>query len=113
MHCAHRNPSVPPYGFTTEMIITDSAIHEIDLVRWMFDEDIAAATVLRPRRTRQAAEPWQIRIRMVWFALEEVAVVRQGFGRFRIHTHTHTSRAITGWNAPRRRHPNRPRSDSG
>src|SRR6476646_7959407 len=27
MHCAHRNPSVPPYGFTTEMIITDSAIH--------------------------------------------------------------------------------------
>src|ERR1035441_1442391 len=33
MHCAHRNPSVPPYGFTTEMIISDSAVHEIDLVR--------------------------------------------------------------------------------
>ena len=29
MHCAHRNPSVPPYGFTTEMIISDSAVHEI------------------------------------------------------------------------------------
>src|SRR5215467_11231529 len=49
MHCAHRNPSVPPYGFTTDMIISDSAVHEIDLVRWLFDEEIAAASVLRPR----------------------------------------------------------------
>jgi myo-inositol 2-dehydrogenase/D-chiro-inositol 1-dehydrogenase len=55
MHCAHRNPTVPPYGFTTEMIISDSAVHEIDLVRWMFGEDIVAANVLKPRRTSQAA----------------------------------------------------------
>jgi len=56
MHCAHRNPSVPPYGFTTEMLITDSAVHEIDLVRWLFGEEIAAASVLTPRRTSLAAE---------------------------------------------------------
>jgi myo-inositol 2-dehydrogenase/D-chiro-inositol 1-dehydrogenase len=56
MHCAHRNPSVPPYGFATEMLITDSAVHEIDLVRWLFDEEIAAASVLKPRRTSKAAE---------------------------------------------------------
>ena len=56
MHCAHRNPSVPPYGFTTEMIISDSAVHEIDLVRWLFDEEIVAAAVLKPRRTSLAAE---------------------------------------------------------
>ena len=56
MHCAHRNPSVPPYGFTTDMIISDSAVHEMDIVRWLFGEEIAAATVLTPRRTRQAAE---------------------------------------------------------
>jgi myo-inositol 2-dehydrogenase / D-chiro-inositol 1-dehydrogenase len=55
MHCAHRNPSVPPYGFTTEMSITDSAVHEIDLVRWLFDEEVAAASVLKPRRTSKAA----------------------------------------------------------
>jgi myo-inositol 2-dehydrogenase/D-chiro-inositol 1-dehydrogenase len=55
MHCAHRNPSVPPYGFTTEMSITDSAVHEIDLVRWLFDEEVAAASVLKPRRTGKAA----------------------------------------------------------
>jgi len=56
MHCAHRNPAVPPYGFTTDMIITDSAIHEIDLVRWMFGEEIAAATVLKPRRSSNGSD---------------------------------------------------------
>ena len=59
MHCAHRNPSVPPYGFSTEMIISDSAVHEIDLVRWLFGEDIVAATVLTPRRSSQAPDGLQ------------------------------------------------------
>ncbi len=53
MHCAHRNPSVPPYGFTTELIVSDSAVHEIDIVRWLFGEEIVAATVLKPRRSSQ------------------------------------------------------------
>ena len=51
MHCAHRNPSVPPYGFTTEMMVTDSAVHEIDLVRWLFGEEIVATNILKPRRS--------------------------------------------------------------
>jgi len=59
MHCAHRNPSVPPYGFTTDMIISDSAVHEMDLVRWLFDEEIAATSVLRPRPTSKAAQALQ------------------------------------------------------
>ncbi len=59
MHCAHRNPSVPPYGFTTELIVSDSAVHEIDIVRWLFGEEIVAATVLRPRRSRQAGADLQ------------------------------------------------------
>jgi len=50
MHCAHRGPSAPP-TFTSDMLITDSAIHEIDLVRWLLGEEIVAGTVLRPRRT--------------------------------------------------------------
>ena len=54
MHCAHRNPSVPPYGFTTEMIVSDSAVHEMDIVRWLFGEEIVAASVLKPRRSGQA-----------------------------------------------------------
>jgi myo-inositol 2-dehydrogenase/D-chiro-inositol 1-dehydrogenase len=53
-HCAHRNPIAPPYGFTSDMMISDSAVHEIDLVRWLFDGEIAAGTVLKPRRTTRA-----------------------------------------------------------
>jgi myo-inositol 2-dehydrogenase/D-chiro-inositol 1-dehydrogenase len=49
MHCAHRNPSVPG-SYTTEMAIVDTAVHEIDMVRWMFDQEITAARVLIPRR---------------------------------------------------------------
>jgi myo-inositol 2-dehydrogenase/D-chiro-inositol 1-dehydrogenase len=55
MHCAHRNPSVPPYGFTTEMIVSDSAVHEIDLVRWLFGEDIVATNILKPRRSSKGS----------------------------------------------------------
>jgi myo-inositol 2-dehydrogenase/D-chiro-inositol 1-dehydrogenase len=51
MHCAHRNPAAPPYGFTTEMIISDSSVHEMDIIRWLFGEEIVAASVLRPRRS--------------------------------------------------------------
>lgn len=54
MHCAHRNAAAPPYSFTTEMIITDSAVHELDLVRWMFGEEIVAASVLKAKPTSQA-----------------------------------------------------------
>jgi len=59
MHCAHRNPSVPPYGFSTEMIISDSAVHEMDLVRWLFDDEIVAANVFKPRRSSRAGNGLQ------------------------------------------------------
>jgi myo-inositol 2-dehydrogenase/D-chiro-inositol 1-dehydrogenase len=52
MHCAHRNPSAPPYGFTTDMIVSDSAVHEMDLVRWLLREEVAATSVLKPRPSR-------------------------------------------------------------
>src|SRR5215213_10068977 len=39
MHCAHRNPSVPGH-YAKEMAITDTSVHEIDMVRWMFGEEI-------------------------------------------------------------------------
>jgi len=55
MHCTHRNPSVPGY-YQKESAITDTAVHEIDLVRWLFDEEIAATRVLRPRRSRNGGE---------------------------------------------------------
>lgn len=50
MHCAHRNASVPGF-YEKEMAITDTAVHEIDMVRWMFDDEITAVRVLTPRRS--------------------------------------------------------------
>ncbi|UQU61372.1 Gfo/Idh/MocA family oxidoreductase [Couchioplanes caeruleus] len=55
MHCAHRNASVPSH-YEKEMAITDTAVHEIDMVRWMFGEEIAATRVLVPRRSRNGGE---------------------------------------------------------
>jgi myo-inositol 2-dehydrogenase/D-chiro-inositol 1-dehydrogenase len=48
VHCAHRNASVPP-AYVREMAINDTAIHEIDIVRWLLDEEITATRVLTPR----------------------------------------------------------------
>jgi myo-inositol 2-dehydrogenase/D-chiro-inositol 1-dehydrogenase len=56
MHCAHRNASAPPYGFTTDMIITDSAVHEIDMARWLFGEEITAVSIRLPRSSRRGGE---------------------------------------------------------
>lgn len=55
MHCAHRNPSVPGY-YEKESAIVDTAVHEIDMVRWMFGEEITAARVLIPRRSRNGGD---------------------------------------------------------
>jgi myo-inositol 2-dehydrogenase/D-chiro-inositol 1-dehydrogenase len=53
VHCAHRNASVP-HGFTSEMLITSSVTHEIDVTRWLLGEEIVAATVHTPRPSRLA-----------------------------------------------------------
>jgi myo-inositol 2-dehydrogenase / D-chiro-inositol 1-dehydrogenase len=53
VHCAHRNAGVPAF-FTSEMLITSSAIHEIDVARWLLGEEIVSASVHVPRSTGQA-----------------------------------------------------------
>jgi myo-inositol 2-dehydrogenase/D-chiro-inositol 1-dehydrogenase len=55
LHCAHRNPVVPP-SFGSEMIITDTVVHEMDTVRWLLDQEIVRTTVFTPRPTSHAAE---------------------------------------------------------
>jgi myo-inositol 2-dehydrogenase / D-chiro-inositol 1-dehydrogenase len=85
MHCAHRNRSAPPYGFTTEGMIADSAVHEIDVVQWLFGEPIVAASILKPRRSRRAAEglhdPLIVLLEMASGVLVDVEVfVNAGYG---------------------------------
>jgi myo-inositol 2-dehydrogenase/D-chiro-inositol 1-dehydrogenase len=55
MHCTHRNAGVPAH-YVAEMMVSDTAVHEIDMVRWMFSEEIVAAQVLTPRRSRNGGE---------------------------------------------------------
>ena len=55
MHCTHRNAGVPAH-YVAEMMVSDTAVHEIDMVRWMFGEEIVAAQVLTPRRNRNSGE---------------------------------------------------------
>ena len=50
VHCVHRNPSAPE-SYVSEMAVTDTAIHEIDAVRWLLGEEIVSAQVLTPRPT--------------------------------------------------------------
>jgi myo-inositol 2-dehydrogenase / D-chiro-inositol 1-dehydrogenase len=54
VHCAHRNPAVPE-TFTSDMPVTDAAVHEMDISRWLLGDEVAAVSVLAPRRTRHAA----------------------------------------------------------
>ena len=55
MHCTHRNPGVPAH-YGGDSMINDTAVHEIDMVRWMFAEEIVATQVLKPRRSRNGGE---------------------------------------------------------
>jgi myo-inositol 2-dehydrogenase/D-chiro-inositol 1-dehydrogenase len=54
VHCAHRNAAVGD-GYTTDMAITETVIHEIDVLRWLLDDDYVAVQVIYPRKTRNAS----------------------------------------------------------
>jgi myo-inositol 2-dehydrogenase/D-chiro-inositol 1-dehydrogenase len=84
MHCTHRNPSVPGY-YTSDMAIVDTAVHEIDMVRWMFDEEIVATTVLVPRANRNGGhlqDPLLLLLEMAGGVLVDVEIsvnIRYGY----------------------------------
>jgi len=58
LHCAHRNRANPP-GFTSDMMITDSVVHEIDITRWLLGQEIVATSVVKPRPSAKAPEGLQ------------------------------------------------------
>jgi myo-inositol 2-dehydrogenase / D-chiro-inositol 1-dehydrogenase len=55
LHCAHRNATTPP-GFTSEMMIYDSVVHEFDTTRWLLNVEISAVSVRWPRSSALAPE---------------------------------------------------------
>ncbi len=55
VHNTHRNKSVPG-SFSSEMIVRDSLVHEVDVCRWLFGEEIASIQVLASTPTRLVGE---------------------------------------------------------
>lgn len=53
LHCAHRNANVPDM-YTTEMAIENTAVHELDVLRWLLNEEYVSAQVLLPKKNRNA-----------------------------------------------------------
>ena len=51
VHCAHRNPTVPEM-YVTPMAIHDTLIHELDILRWLLDDDYVSAQVIFPKRSK-------------------------------------------------------------
>jgi myo-inositol 2-dehydrogenase/D-chiro-inositol 1-dehydrogenase len=55
LHCTHRNPQVPK-SYTTDMHITDTLIHEIDVLHWLLNDSYKSAQVIFPCSTTYKEE---------------------------------------------------------
>ena len=53
VHCTHRNPTVPEH-FTSEFMIRDSVVHEVDVARFLLDEEITSVQVIKGVATSAA-----------------------------------------------------------
>lgn len=53
LHHQHRNPSTPE-GFTNEMLINDSVVHEFDAIRYFTGDEITSVQVRLGKATRNA-----------------------------------------------------------
>ena len=84
LHCLHRNPKVPR-GFTNEMLINDSVVHEFDAIRYLTGEEINSVQVRLGRATRHAHsgqhDPQQVLIETESGVLADVEIfVNAQFG---------------------------------
>lgn len=71
LHCAHRNPAVPP-SFDSAMVVRDSLVHEVDVTRFLFDEEIASIQIVKPSANPGAPEG---------LADPQIAILRTASGR--------------------------------
>ena len=51
VHNVHRNTSAP-YGLVTERTLTNMVVHELDICRWLLDEEYASVMVVAGRPGR-------------------------------------------------------------
>ena len=83
LHCVHRNPSAP-VDLSSAGVITNSAVHEIDVARWLLTEEIVAASVYRPgpgRATGTTKDPLILVLESAGGVLVDIEVfVNAGYG---------------------------------
>ncbi|MBD1381122.1 Gfo/Idh/MocA family protein [Metabacillus arenae] len=58
IRCAHRNAKVDA-NYTTEMAISDTLVHEIDVLHWLVGDDYKSVQVVFPKRTKHALDHLQ------------------------------------------------------
>ena len=46
VHCTHRNPAAGDH-FNSEFMIRDSVVHEVDVIRFLLDEEITSVQVIK------------------------------------------------------------------
>jgi myo-inositol 2-dehydrogenase / D-chiro-inositol 1-dehydrogenase len=81
-HSVHRNPTVPSF-YTSDMLINDTAVHDIDISRWLLSDEVAAVTVLkaRPNSRGGGSDPLLIILEMQGGAIVDIEVsVNVGYG---------------------------------
>jgi myo-inositol 2-dehydrogenase/D-chiro-inositol 1-dehydrogenase len=79
LHCVHRNVS-PAYAFEPFMAIANSAVHEIDIARWLLGSDYVRAIVTRSRKARPA-DPILLTLETASGALASIEVfINAGYG---------------------------------
>ncbi len=72
LHCAHRNPAVPP-SFDSAMVVRDSLVHEVDVTRFLFGEEIASIQIIKPAPNPVAPQG---------LADPQIAIMRTESGKF-------------------------------
>ncbi|MEI4488911.1 Gfo/Idh/MocA family oxidoreductase [Frigidibacter sp. MR17.14] len=73
----HRNASVPPGLYTSDMPLNDTLVHDADISRWLLEDEIAAVEVRLPPRSRQGGElrdPHIVLLHMAGGAIVDVEI---------------------------------------
>lgn len=55
-HSAHRNASVPPGLYTDDMAVADTMVHDIDVARFLLDDEVARIRVIAGKKNSIGGE---------------------------------------------------------
>ena len=55
-HSRHRNASVPPKLYTSDMLLNDTLVHDADIAGWLLDDEVVAVEVRAPRSSSRGQD---------------------------------------------------------